>query len=168
MVPHVLRVIIADQELEVWRSDQLINSYPVSTSMFGTGSEEGSLRTPLGTFEISEKHGDGRPLNTIFKGRKPVGHWTDELCPEEDDLILGRILRLSGLEPDNANTFERFIYIHGTNHENTIGTATSHGCIRMRMEDIASLYEIVPTGTRVYISPTRPSSGTLGSKSAPD
>ncbi|MEO1826006.1 MAG: L,D-transpeptidase, partial [Roseibacillus sp.] len=119
MEPHVLRVYIEDQLIEVRQSGELVNSYPVSTSMFGTGSDEGSNKTPLGTFEISEKYGEGHPLNTIFKGRKPTGSWTDEESLQEDDLILGRILRLSGLEPDNQNTFQRFIYIHGTNHEDT-------------------------------------------------
>lgn len=158
MEPHVLRVYIEDQLLEVRQRGELVNSYPVSTSMFGTGNDEGSNKTPLGTFEISEKYGEGHPWNTIFKGRKPAGNWTDEGSLQEDDLILGRILRLSGLEPDNKNTFQRFIYIHGTNHENTIGSATSHGCIRMRRGDVAALYEIIPIGTRVYISATRPSS----------
>ena len=41
--------------------------------------------------------------------------------------------------------------IHGTNQPNTIGRAVSHGCVRMRNEDIATLYPMVPVGTPVYI-----------------
>ena len=41
--------------------------------------------------------------------------------------------------------------LHGTPHQNSIGRATSHGCIRMRDEDIAWLYDNVPVGTKVYI-----------------
>ncbi|CAN5218044.1 hypothetical protein BH23GEM2_BH23GEM2_11190 [soil metagenome] len=41
--------------------------------------------------------------------------------------------------------------IHGTNKPETIGQAVSHGCIRMRNEDIARLYSMVPVGTPVYI-----------------
>ena len=41
--------------------------------------------------------------------------------------------------------------IHGTNQPNSIGRAVSHGCVRVRNEDIDKLYEIVPVGTPVYI-----------------
>jgi len=41
--------------------------------------------------------------------------------------------------------------IHGTNKPETIGQAVSHGCIRMRNEDIGRLYSMVPVGTPVYI-----------------
>jgi len=41
--------------------------------------------------------------------------------------------------------------LHGTNRPETIGQAVSHGCIRLRNEDIARLYETVPVGTPVYI-----------------
>ena len=152
MATPVRKVLISFQLLELWDGDEKTRSYPISTSMFGTGNEEGSLRTPLGTFKICEKYGKGQSLNTIFKGRKPMGQWTGETS--DDDLILGRILRLSGLEEHNENTFQRFIYIHGTNHEATIGSATSHGCIRMKRHDVASLYEIIPTGSLVHISAT--------------
>ena len=152
MVTPELRVIIARQTMEVWQHDRLICSYAVSTSKFGTGNQEGSFRTPLGIFEVCEKHGDGASLNTIFKGRKPEGEWNTQSSPVEEDLVLTRILRLHGLERQNENTYQRFIYIHGTNHEDTIGSAASHGCIRMRRADIAELYEIIPRGTRTRIS----------------
>ena len=41
--------------------------------------------------------------------------------------------------------------LHGTNQPETIGRPVSHGCVRLRNEDIAALYEIVPVGTAVYI-----------------
>jgi len=41
--------------------------------------------------------------------------------------------------------------IHGTNQPRTVGHAVSHGCVRMRNEDIAKLYTMVPAGTPVYI-----------------
>lgn len=41
--------------------------------------------------------------------------------------------------------------IHGTNRPETIGRSVSHGCVRLRNEDIAVLYDIVPIGTPVYI-----------------
>jgi lipoprotein-anchoring transpeptidase ErfK/SrfK len=62
-----------------------------------------------------------------------------------------RILWLEGLDPGNANTRERFIYIHGTNHEEQIGEPASHGCIRMRGADLVELFERVEIGTPVEI-----------------
>jgi lipoprotein-anchoring transpeptidase ErfK/SrfK len=71
----------------------------------------------------------------------------------EDDLVMTRILWLDGLEPRNANTHDRYVYIHGTNHEDEIGTAASHGCIRMRNTDVLELFERVDAGTPVEIRP---------------
>ncbi|HEX8691828.1 MAG TPA: L,D-transpeptidase [Longimicrobium sp.] len=42
-------------------------------------------------------------------------------------------------------------YFHGTDKENTVGDAASHGCLRMRREDILWMYRNVPVGTPVYI-----------------
>ena len=41
--------------------------------------------------------------------------------------------------------------LHGTNQPETIGRAVSHGCVRLRNEDIEKLYEMVPVGTPVFI-----------------
>lgn len=41
--------------------------------------------------------------------------------------------------------------LHGTNKPETVGRSVSHGCVRLRNEDIAKLYELVPIGTPVYI-----------------
>jgi lipoprotein-anchoring transpeptidase ErfK/SrfK len=41
--------------------------------------------------------------------------------------------------------------IHGTNQPETVGRAVSHGCVRVRNEDIAKLFEMVQVGTPVYI-----------------
>lgn len=153
--PHRLHlhVSVADQTLQLWRDDHLLQSYPISTSRFGIGTEEGSYKTPLGAFRICEKFGDNQPPHTVFKGREPVGEWEpSELC--EDDLILARILRLDGLDPENANSYARYIYIHGTNQEELIGSPASHGCVRMRNRDIIELYELVPLETPVTISLT--------------
>jgi lipoprotein-anchoring transpeptidase ErfK/SrfK len=75
---------------------------------------------------------------------------TRRALPDED-LILTRILWLEGLDPGNANTRDRFIYIHGTNHEDRIGQPDSHGCIRMRGPDLVELFERVEIGTPVVI-----------------
>ena len=107
------------------------------------------MKTPTGRFRIAETIGDGMPLGTVFKSRRPVKA-TKKLLREED-LIMTRILWLDGLEACNANTHGRFIYIHGTNHEENIGEPASHGCIRMRNADLVELFELVEPGTPVVI-----------------
>ncbi len=86
---------------------------------------------------------------TIFKSRVPLG--PDDPLPETEDWITSRILWLDGLEEQNANTRGRFIYIHGTKHEDKIGTPDSHGCIRMSNADLIELFELVDEGTPVVI-----------------
>lgn len=124
-------------------------SYTISTSKFGLGFEEGSNKTPTGRFEISEKIGDGVAAGMIFKGRVPTGKFGHEDDPA--DCVQTRILWLNGLEPQNANTKSRFIYIHGTNSESKLGTRASHGCVRMGNEDIIELYGQVAEGDPVII-----------------
>ena len=124
-------------------------AYPVSTSRFGLGSKEGSLKTPTGRFRIAEKIGDGMRLGTVFKSRRPVK--ATKKMMREDDLVMTRILWLDGTDPGNANTYERFIYIHGTNHEGEIGEPASHGCIRMRNSDLVELFDRVGVDTPVMI-----------------
>ncbi|MEZ0389984.1 MAG: L,D-transpeptidase family protein [Verrucomicrobium sp.] len=145
-----LEVSVATQTLRLWDGTRVVKSWPCSTSKFGIGFQEGSNRTPLGAFRVMEKHGNGAPLHTIFKSRQPVGEWTpgDKV---DADLILARILWLEGAEERNANTKERYVYIHGTNQEELIGRIGSHGCIRMKNLDVVELYDIIDVGTPVYI-----------------
>jgi lipoprotein-anchoring transpeptidase ErfK/SrfK len=130
---------------------KILASYPVSTSRFGLGTEEGSFRTPTGRFRICEKIGAGEPAWTIFQGRIPTGCLAEP--GGEEDLILSRILWLEGLDPENASTRERYIYFHGTNQEALIGTPASHGCIRLRNLEMIDLFNRVEAGTAVEIRP---------------
>jgi lipoprotein-anchoring transpeptidase ErfK/SrfK len=141
---------VSRQRLDLFdESGATVASYPVSTSKFGLGSEPGSYRTPLGRFRIDEKIGTAAQPGAIFVGRQPTGAIADPGGSE--DHVLTRILWLTGLDPDNANTHDRFIYIHGTNQEDRIGTAASHGCVRMRNADVIDLFDRVASGTSVEI-----------------
>ena len=145
----MIRISVREQRLDLVGGDRILASYPISTSRFGLGSEEGSLKTPLGKFKIGEKVGEGAPSGTIFRSRIPLA--PDDPPPTTDDLILSRILWLDGLEEHNANTRKRFIYIHGTNHEDKIGQPASQGCIRMKNADLIALFDRVPVGAEVVI-----------------
>lgn len=144
-----LRVDVRRQILELYQGGTLAGSYIISTSKFGTGFEPGSCRTPTGRFAIAEMIGSGAARGAVFKTRQPTGEIASE--GGEEDLILTRILWLEGLEPSNANTRDRFIYIHGTNQESLLGTPASHGCIRMGNADVAELFERVAPGTPVEV-----------------
>ena len=146
-----LHVSVAAQALEVRDAQgETLRRFPVSTSRFGLGTEPGSFCTPLGNFRVGEKIGDGEPLGAVFKGRAPTGE--NGLGAPDEDLILTRILWLEGTEPHNANTRDRYIYIHGTNDEARIGEAASHGCVRMRNADVVELFGWVEPGTEVRIA----------------
>ena len=121
----------ARQILQLIRGEKVEKTYPISTSKFGLGPEAGSNKTPLGRFVVSAKIGAGAVPGAVFKSREATG----ENAPQggEEDLVLTRILWLAGLEEANANTRERYIYIHGTNQEaHARDTGQSPGCVRMR------------------------------------
>lgn len=157
-----LRLVVSldDQSLEVMEGNQCIRRFPISTASKGMGFTSGSFRTPTGQFRICEKIGEGQPCGTIFKQRVAVGLWQPGESVE-DDLILTRILRLEGLDPDNQNTFDRYIYIHGTNHEDQLGQPASQGCIRLSNSGVQELFSMVEEGTELEIRPATRSRGKL-------
>ncbi|HEV2045763.1 MAG TPA: L,D-transpeptidase [Chthoniobacterales bacterium] len=142
-------ISIREQLLRLKRDDETLQTYPISSSRFGLGSEEGSMKTPLGEFRVAEKIGHEAAPGTIFKARVALG--PDDPLPDTEDFITSRILWLEGLDEDNANTRDRFIYIHGTKHEDKIGQPDSHGCIRMRNDDVIELFDLVDETTPVVI-----------------
>ena len=155
-----IKINVAEQQLSLYDSDdQLLQQYSVSTSKYGTGNQNGSEQTPLGLHRVKDKLGGAMPVNEVFIGRVPHGN-LDE-CKERgvelpDDVIMSRILWLEGMEPGRnqggyVDTYQRYIYIHGTNHEDKIGAPSSIGCIRMRNEDIVNLYRLVEVGSEVLI-----------------
>jgi UDP-N-acetylmuramate-alanine ligase len=148
---------IETQTLFVCRKAAIVEHFDCSTSRLGTGIRENSFKTPPGLHRIQEKIGSGAPAGRIFRGRRDTGiDWDHSLI--EENLILTRILRLEGLEQGinkgpGVDSHERFIYIHGTNREDLIGTPLSHGCLCLRNDDVIRLFELVRVGTLVYIDP---------------
>src|SRR5690606_134192 len=120
------------------------------TSKFGVGDQRGSRCTPLGKMEIAEKIGDGAPSGAVFKSRRRTGEVLRPDAPGRDPIV-SRLLWLKGTERWNANTYSRYIYIHGTAEERNVGRAVSYGCVRMRSRDVIDLYSMVGVGADVYI-----------------
>lgn len=152
---HMLTVNIAAQTVALYADGEYVRSLPASTSRFGIGQTEGSNCTPLGLHRIAEKIGDGLPAGTVFKARQVVGHVSQ---PEfADAKITTRILWLAGLEPGhnqggNVDSHARYIYIHGTGNQQSIGQPASHGCIHLADNDLLALFDLLPSGTLVWIA----------------
>ena len=126
-----------------------VRRYVISTSKYGLGTAPGSNQTPTGNFRIAEKVGDEAPAGMIFESRVPTGKFGKP--DDTEDRVQTRILWLEGTDPDNTNTKDRYIYIHGTNAEHHLGTPASHGCVRMANEDVIDLYARVEVGTPMVI-----------------
>lgn len=133
---------------------RFVKKISCSTSRFGIGQVEGSNCTPLGLHRIAEKIGAGEPAGTVFKGRKIIGHTSQ---PEfADAKITTRILWLDGLEPGfnrggNVDSHARYIYIHGTADQKSLGRPASHGCIHLADADLIPLFDLLPVDTLVWI-----------------
>ncbi|MGR8940801.1 MAG: L,D-transpeptidase family protein [Gammaproteobacteria bacterium] len=159
MTEFYLDVSIAHQRLSLIDNGLILKTYPVSTARNGPGELKGSECTPRGWHRIRAKIGEGQPLHTVFKGRRPTGEiYSAELgrLYPERDWILSRILWLGGLESGknrykDVDTAWRYIYIHGTPDELMRGKPDSHGCIRMFNADLVELFDRVETGCNVLI-----------------
>ncbi|MBL9190077.1 MAG: L,D-transpeptidase [Opitutaceae bacterium] len=158
---RVLAVRISTATLQFYRRGELVRSFGVSTSKRPPSNVKNSLGTPRGLHEIAERIGAGQPPGMVFKGRVPTGRDFHEYLSRHpdagDNLITGRILWLRGLEPGvnrggDVDTYERYVYIHGTNHEDRIGEPMSSGCVLMRNLDLVQLYEEVRAGDLVWIA----------------
>ncbi len=133
--------------------------YRISTAANGAGCQKNSGCTPLGNHIIRAKIGADAAPNTVFVGRRATG----EICTPalmaqfpNRDWILTRILWLSGTEIGvnrlgNVDTMQRYIYIHGSPDGTEMGKIGSHGCVRMRNEDLIALFDLVEAGTSVNI-----------------
>ena len=157
---YKIDIDISQQRLYLKKNDDLIKSYPISSSKYGEGSTENSNMTPLGLHVIKEKIGTDVPINTLFISRintKRTVNIENSRNKTKDDHITSRILWLDGLEEgknkgQGVDSYSRYIYIHGTHEEGLIGEKASHGCIRMLNNDVIDLYDYVNIGTEVYIS----------------
>ncbi len=141
----------------------LQKSHVISTSLRPPSNVKDSLGTPRGLHVIAEKHGAGTPPGIVFKARVSTGNHFGEFdaAQQAKNLITSRILWLRGLEPgvnagtnaagEVVDTYARYVYIHGTNHEERLGTPFSGGCIEMKNLEIIALFDQVRTGDLVWI-----------------
>ncbi|MFO7896376.1 MAG: L,D-transpeptidase [Candidatus Cloacimonadales bacterium] len=151
-------VELKSQTLTLFGAEKVKKQYPISSSKYGIGNRRNSYQTPLGQHFVCEKMGENAPLNGILRAGKYQGEVAENVSDVQADLITTRVLRLRGLQTGinlggEVDSERRGIWIHGTAQESRIGSAASHGCIRLRNSDMLELYNLVEIGSRVEIIP---------------
>lgn len=139
--------------------NEILFDVKISSAANGMGEQFGSECTPGGWHIIRAKIGASCPVNAVFRGRRSTGEiFSVQLHKKypERDWILTRILWLSGLEPGlnrlgQQDTMRRYIYIHGCPDIYPLGSADSHGCIRMHNTQLIALFDLVEAGIPVLL-----------------
>lgn len=152
-----LWVSIAEQRLRVIHGLRIESEFPCSTAANGPGQRDGSNCTPLGWHRIAERIGDGLPVGAVLKDRRFTGEVWRPADGESREMILTRILWLRGCAPgfnagSGIDSYERYIYIHGTPAESRLGTPASYGCVRLANRDVIRVFDRAAVGTPVLIT----------------
>jgi hypothetical protein len=155
----LIRISIDEQRLQLLANSELVIDTAIATAAKGPGERMHSECTPRGWHRVRARIGEGCPPNTVFVRRRPTGETYSpalKAAEPERDWMLTRILWLCGMEPGknrlgDVDSMRRFIYIHGCPDEDAMGVPSSHGCIKMRNDDVIALFDQVPAGTRVLI-----------------
>jgi len=130
--PTVITVDRANFRLHLWKHLRIVKTYVIAVGRAG-------LETPAGVYTINDKQ-----VNPSW--HVPNSTWAGKLA--------GRVIPPGPQDPIKARWMG--IYdgagIHGTDELSSLGSAASHGCIRMAIPDVIDLYNRTPMGTTVYIA----------------
>lgn len=154
----MLIVSIASQEMALIIDGEIERIFKISTSKNAPSCLADSYGTPVGLHQLADFIGAGEVEGMVFKGRLPTKHFSQHSSEEQQsNLITSRIIRLQGLEAgknsgEGCDTFARYVYIHGTNHEDRIGEPFSGGCVEMLNRDVIECFELVDSGDLVAIT----------------
>ena len=154
-----LYISVKHQKMYLIENGITVKIYPISTAKKGIGSHQNSNKTPPGLHTVKRKIGEEVPLGGILEAREFNGKVAEIITDKrkaDGDYVTTRILWLDGEEVGinkgrNVDSYNRYIYIHGTPEEGFIGQPASHGCIRMKNTDVIELYDIIDEGTPIYI-----------------
>jgi len=152
-------VSVKYQRLYLIVNDSTIRKYSISTAKKGIGCKANSNKTPSGLHTIKRKIGANVPLGGILESRICTGRVAKIITKKknaEKDYVTTRVMWLQGEEPGlnkgrNVDSYNRYIYIHGTPEEGFIGEPASHGCVRMKNKDVIELYDLIDEGTPILI-----------------
>jgi lipoprotein-anchoring transpeptidase ErfK/SrfK len=128
LVRIVLR--LGERRVYVYEGEKEVASYPVAVGKPG-------WETPTGNFKVIQ----------LVENPQWQNPWTGEVMPAGPNTALG--LRWIGFWTDGKDT----IGFHGTPTVQSIGSAASHGCVRMYNEDVINLFQKVQVGTQVVVEP---------------
>ena len=129
--PAYITIDRAHFRLRFWKKLRLARTYTIAVGQQG-------LETPAGEYEINDKQ-----VNPSW--HVPNSPWAGDLAgrvipPGPDDPIKSRWMG-----------FYNGAGIHGTDALWSLGTAASHGCIRMSIPDVEELFDMVPLHTPIYV-----------------
>lgn len=150
---------LGEQKLFHFRDGEIFSEISLSWSRRPPSCVEGSEGTPLGLHAVADKIGDDAPAGRVFIGRVDTGlHYADrsDAGPDQKSLVTTRIMRLRGLEfgrnsGRGVDSYERYIYIHGTNRADAWTANVSAGCLLLPDPDLIRLYDLVPEGSLLWI-----------------
>jgi lipoprotein-anchoring transpeptidase ErfK/SrfK len=130
--PTVITVDRGAFQLRLYRHLHLVKTYTIAVGMAG-------LETPAGLYHVQDKEVDP-------SWHVPNSAWAGSLAgqtipPGPEDPLKARWMGIY----NGAG-------IHGTDELSSLGSAASHGCIRMAIPDVIQLYDQTPVGTPVYIA----------------
>ncbi|MBW3660154.1 MAG: L,D-transpeptidase [Gemmatimonadetes bacterium] len=143
-----LHVDVGDKRLRVMKDRRVLHDFPVAVGkgyfLRPDASEQGwHFATPTGVFSVGRKEEDpvwyAPDWHFIEKGLR---------VPAADS----RARYFPGEMGDYALYLGDGLAIHGTKYENTVGRASSHGCLRMRGDHISTIYPMMKIGTKVIIT----------------
>jgi lipoprotein-anchoring transpeptidase ErfK/SrfK len=124
-----LEISLSRREVTLYQGTSRVKSYPIGIGRAG-------WETPLGTFEVQQMR-----ENPVW-----IHPFTDERIPSNDSRNpLGT--RWIGFWTDG----HLWVGFHGTSDPSSVGTAASHGCIRMHNEDVEELFAQIEIGTPVTV-----------------
>lgn len=125
-----LEIRLSRREVTLYRGDQVVKTYPIAVGRPG-------WETPKGTWQVRQMFRDPAWVHPLKQGITIPGG-----DPENP---LGRFW--IGFWTDGKN----WIGFHGTPNPQSVGTAASHGCIRMYNHHIEELFKLVTMGTEVKV-----------------
>ncbi|MGK2955361.1 MAG: L,D-transpeptidase family protein [Solirubrobacterales bacterium] len=130
--PTYLTLDRSTYQLKLWNDLELAKTYTVAVGQAG-------LETPAGTYNIQSKQVD--PVWTV-----PNSDWAGDMAGQ---VVPGGVPE----NPLKARWMGIFdgAGIHGTDDISSLGSAASHGCVRMAIDDVVDLYDRVDVGTPIYI-----------------
>lgn len=129
--PTYVTIDRAGFTLRLWKNLKLVKSYPIAVGMSG-------LETPAGTYTINDKQ-----VNPSWY--VPDAAWAGDLA--------GQVIPPGPADPLKARWIGIFdgAGIHGTDELSSLGSAASHGCVRMAIPDVIDLYDRVQVGDPIYV-----------------